>query len=107
MRNRLAGVCLLTAATLVYADAYGTLLHRYETQIKQQERQLRSLRRNLVEKEQEAKRWQQKAETAKAQWAETGQAVDRARQMVREHQQRRNKSRNLAEKAQWSVLEQT
>ena len=67
LTHRVCFVALLLAMTawsLSYADAYSTLLQRYEVQIKQQERQLRSLRKNLLQKEQEAKRWEQKAEAA-------------------------------------------
>ncbi len=106
MRTK-ATLVLLSIASLAYADAYGTLLKRYEAQIKQQERQLGSLRKNLLEKEQEAKRWQQKAEAAKSQWTQAGLAVERARQMVRLNKERRAKTHSLAEAAQWSVIEHT
>jgi septal ring factor EnvC (AmiA/AmiB activator) len=99
-----AGLLVLSVST-VFGDAYGTLLQRYESQIRQQERRLRSLRKNLIEKENEAKRWQQKASAAKVQWTRAGLAVERARQMVREKQQRRTKTQSLAEAAQWTVME--
>jgi len=106
MRIRPA-LALLFAASLTYADAYSTLLQRYETQIKQQERQLRSLRRNLLIKQREAKRWEQKADSAKAQWTEAGLSVEKARRMVRLNQDRRQQSHSKAEEAQWTVLEHT
>ena len=60
------------AASLSYADSYGTLLQRYESQIKQQERHLRSLRKNLLEKEQDAKRWQQKPSSLQKRFSDPG-----------------------------------
>lgn len=107
MRNKKAVVLVMALAAVSYGDAYGTLVQRYEAQIKQQERQLRSLRKNLLEKEQEAKRWEQKADAAKAEWAKAGVAVEGARQQVRANQERRTKSHTLAEAAQWAVLEHT
>jgi murein hydrolase activator len=104
MRNK-AFVIVIAWASVVHADTYNNLIQRYEVEIKKQERQLRSVRKNLMEKEQEAKRWQRRAESAKSQWNETGESVERARRMVRQHQERRTKTQALAEAAQWTVLE--
>jgi septal ring factor EnvC (AmiA/AmiB activator) len=108
--NGVAGLTALTIislATPVFADSYNKLLERYEGQIKQQERQLRALRKNLLQKERDAKRWQQRAETARDQWTDAGVAVQHARDMVRKNAQQRSRTRTLAEAAQWSVLEQS
>jgi septal ring factor EnvC (AmiA/AmiB activator) len=107
MRNKKLVFLLSLTTALVYADAYSTLLQRYEVQIKQQERQLKTLRKNLFVKEQEAKIWQQKEEASKAQWTEAGLAVQRARRMVKGFQGKRNYTHTLAEAAQWSVVERT
>ncbi|OGR91432.1 MAG: hypothetical protein A2992_08010 [Elusimicrobia bacterium RIFCSPLOWO2_01_FULL_59_12] len=106
MRTRLIAA-LLAMGSAARGDVYTTLLQRYESQIKQQESRMRDLRKDLLEKEQEARRWQTKAESAKTQWTQAGLAVSHARKMVRDHQERRSKVHALAEAAQWSLLEQT
>jgi chromosome segregation ATPase len=106
MRNKLPLVAIL-CATAAHADAYSTLLKRYESQIRQQEKQLSILRKSLVIKEKETRRWQQKAESAKSQWTEAGLAVENARKMVRSNRERRNKTRSKVQTAQWSVIEHT
>lgn len=88
-----------------FADAYSTLLQRYEAQIKQQERHLLTLKKNLQAKEQEAHRWQQKAGVAKEEWTKAGLSVHQARSMVRTLQARRGKTKVMAQEAQWSVLQ--
>jgi septal ring factor EnvC (AmiA/AmiB activator) len=106
MRTK-ATILVLLMASVVSGDTYSTLIQRYEIQIKQQEKHLRSLRRNLQAKQQEAVRWQQKAEAAKTQWTQAGLAAEQARKMVRIQQQRRARTHTLAEAAEWSVIEHT
>jgi septal ring factor EnvC (AmiA/AmiB activator) len=107
MRNRLTVLTLIAAASVVFADAYATLLKRYEAQIRQQEKQLKVIRKNLIEKEQEAKMWQVKAEAAKTRWTQAGLEVENARRMVRLQHERRQQSRVKADAAEWSVIEHT
>ena len=81
-----------------------------KTQIKQQERQLRSLRRKSDRKRAgRPNAGSKKADAAKAQWAQAGLAVEAARagRKFAPIQERRTKSHTLAEQAQWTVLEHT
>lgn len=95
------------ASGQVHADAYDTLMKRYEKQIGQQERQLQSLRIHLQQKERDAARWQQKAQDAKAQWSQAASSVERAGQAVQGIRERRSKTRTLADAAEWSATERT
>src|SRR5258708_505620 len=70
MKIKLAGLLLLWCASTALADSYSALLKRYEKQIGQQERQLKSLHLNLEEKERDVNRWRNRAEDAKAAWSE-------------------------------------
>jgi murein hydrolase activator len=92
---------------VVRADAYDTLLHRYERQIRQQEKQLETLRSGLIEKEKEAQHWQQKAEDARAQWSQAGTAVEKTRVAVQGVRDRLTRTRTLASAAEWSATEHT
>jgi septal ring factor EnvC (AmiA/AmiB activator) len=99
-----AAVCV---SSLVYADAYDTLLRRYERQIQQQEKQLGTLRSRLLEKEREANRWQHKAEEARDQWTQAGSAVEKTRSFVHGVRDQLKQTRVLAEAAEWAATEQT
>jgi murein hydrolase activator len=97
----------LVAAAPLGAEAYDALMRRYEKQIQQQERQLKTLRVNLMQKERDAVRWQQKAEEAKTQWSQAGNSVDQARETAKSFRQHWTKSKTLADAAEWSVTEKS
>jgi len=98
---------LVGTAALLHADAYDTLMKRYEKQIGQQERQLQSLRVHLQQKERDAGRWQQKAQEVKTQWSQAATASEHARQTIQGIRDRRAKTRTLADAAEWSATERT
>lgn len=88
------------------ADAYDILLKRYEKQIRQQERQMKSLRANLLEKEREASRWQQKAEGAKTEWSQVSASAAAFQEKADAVRERWLKTRAQADAAEWVVTEQ-
>lgn len=100
-----AGMTLFFYASSVMGDAADTLLKRYESQIEQQERQLRSLKDRLVGKEREAERWQKMTEEAKTHWSQAGASAERARRAVQAVQRYTTRTRALAEAAEWSATE--
>ena len=103
---RLKSVVLIAAcASLVHADSYDVLLKRYDKQIRQQERQLKALRKNLLEKEKDAQQWLQKANAAKTEWSRAGAAAEHARDMVASVRRSRVKTHALADSAQWSSIQ--
>lgn len=106
MRNSLI-FPLLFMPIMAHADAYDDLLKRYEKQIKQQEKQLSSLRSNMQNKEREAERWQQKAEDAKSQWTQARDSAEHVRQKAENLKQRWSQTRMLADAAEWTVTTQT
>lgn len=91
----------------LYADSYDALLRRYERQIHSQERQLRVLRTNLLEKERDAREWQRKAKEAKSAWERGKTSVQKASEKVRHFREQWSKTHLLAETAQWSVVEKS
>src|SRR5688500_13555302 len=98
---------LCVAVTTAFADSYDVLLKRYERQIVQQERQLKSLRSRLLEKERDAQRWQDRAQHAKANWNDATREAEEMKEKVRGVQERYRKTRTLADAAEWSVAERT
>ena len=90
---------------LLYADAYDTLMQRYEKQIRQQEKQLQSLRGRLADKEKEAQQWKEKSEQAKIQWSQAAALVDQARGKVQKVHSQWSRAHTLADAAEWSATE--
>jgi septal ring factor EnvC (AmiA/AmiB activator) len=99
-----AGMTVLLG-TASFADPYSVLLKRYEKQIYQQERQLKSLRSRLDEKERDVTLWQNKAEQAKAAWSQSSAALAESREKIKQIHASRQKSRVLADAAQWKSTE--
>jgi septal ring factor EnvC (AmiA/AmiB activator) len=103
-----AAVVLLVIArlpTLCYADAYDTLLKRYEKQIGQQERELTGLRGRLAEKERDVTRWRTKADQAKTEWTAAGAMLDQTRAKIKSVHVQRQSTRLEADAAQWKTTE--
>jgi septal ring factor EnvC (AmiA/AmiB activator) len=101
-------LCLCVALPWAcWADSYDVLLKRYEKQIAQQERQLKSLRANLEQKEREALRWQKEAEQAKTQWTRVNTAVGESRRKFDAVKEKWKETRTQANAAEWAVTEQT
>ncbi|MFA5975675.1 MAG: peptidoglycan DD-metalloendopeptidase family protein [Elusimicrobiota bacterium] len=92
-------------ATMVHANSYDVLLKRYEHQIRQQERQLQSLKTHLAEKEREAQHWQKKAEDAKALWTRANASAEQTRRTIQTVRGHRNTTRVLANAAESSATE--
>ncbi len=99
--------CIIFAPLCVHAEAYDSLLKRYERQIVQQSRQLKSLRARLSENDRDVLKWQRKAEDSRQLWVQTGQNADRARQKAEASREEWTRTRHLAESAQWDVATQT
>ncbi len=97
----------MALAVTAHADSYDGLLKRYAKQIRQQDKQLQTLRANLRMKEQEAKAWQGKAEQAKTQWSQAQIESDRVRVAVQSVRVQRRQSQTLAEAAEWSAVERS
>jgi septal ring factor EnvC (AmiA/AmiB activator) len=98
------GISLFSAG-LALADSYSVLLKRYEKQIHQQERQLKGLNSRLDEKERDVTRWQNKAEQAKTAWSQSSVALSASRDKIKQVQASLQKSRLLADAAQWKSTE--
>ena len=104
-RINLAVILLFGMSCFAHADAYDRMLHRYEKEIRRQEKQLSSLKARLDEKQREANRWQQKAEESKSQWSQAASSVDKARAKAQNVQEQLNKTRALADAAESSATE--
>ena len=98
---------LAACAPLAYADAYTTLLHRYQKQIQQQEKQLGSLRERLQEKARDVTRWKSKADDAKSAWSDATSQLEGAQAKVKEVHDKRQLVRLQADAAQWKSTENT
>jgi len=96
---------LFACAGTAFGDAYQSLLRRYEKQIRRQERELKSLRSRLEEKEKDIGRWQTKAESAKSAWSQASSSLQQARQQVKRLHGKRDQSRLLADAARWKSAE--
>src|SRR5687768_6081830 len=92
---------------VVYADNYDTLLRRYEKQISQQSRQLKSLRARLAENERDVLKWQRRAEDSRQQWSSMADDAERARAKVEMTREDWIKTRHLADAAEWDAATQT
>jgi len=100
--------CIVFGLPLLgHADAYQSLLRRYEKQIQQQNRQLKSLRVRLSETDREASRWQKKGEQAREQWKQLTSEADKARQKADDLRDQWTKTRSLAEAVEWETAAQT
>ncbi len=96
---------VLLASSLVYADAYTTLLQRYEKQIRAQEKQLGSLRERLQEKEREVVRWKNKADEAKVAYAGSSATLELTRGRMKTVHHQRVMVRTEADAAQTKTTE--
>ena len=105
MKRSSFAVVAVLIPSLLHADAYDTLMHRYEKQIRQQEKQLQSLRGRLADKEKEAEQWKEKSEQAKAQWSQAAALTDHARQKVQGVHSQWSRAHTLADAAEWSATE--
>jgi len=105
MKTSIAVALLLGSASLAHADSYSSLLKRYEKQIRQQERQLGSLRSRLQEKEKDIARWRGKADEAKAAWTEASATLEQTRTKVKILHDKRQQVRLEADAAQWKTTE--
>lgn len=107
MNLKIVTCALFVAPLLAHADAYQSLLRRYEKQIEKQSKQLQSLRARLADNDREASRWQKKGEQAKEQWSQVSHEADRARQKADEAKEQWVKTRRLAEAVEWETATQT
>ena len=93
------------AASTSFAGTYDSLFKRYEKQIRQQERQLKTMRARLKEKELDVARWQAKAADAKALWSEAAAALDQSREAIKAVRIKRQQTRLMADAALWKSTE--
>ncbi len=105
MKTRMALLVPVFCVPLAYGDAYSTLLHRYEKQIQQQEKQLGSLRTRLQEKGRDAARWKNKAMEAKTAWTQASGALEETRAKLKIVHDKRQQVRLEADAAQWKTAE--
>jgi septal ring factor EnvC (AmiA/AmiB activator) len=105
MRIRAAALVVVLCAPIVYGDSYNSLLRRYEKQIRQQDRQLQTLRSRLQEKERDVTRWRAKADEAKAAWSEASASLEQTRAKVKSVHEKRQQTRLMADAAQWKTTE--
>ncbi len=105
MRINSSALLVLFCSSLALGDSYSSLLKRYEKQIHQQERQLKSLRERLDEKERDVNRWRGKAEEAKTAWSDASAALEQTRGKVKVVHDKRQLVRLEADAAQWKTTE--
>jgi hypothetical protein len=105
MKGSLAAWTLLCCVPFAYGDAYSSLLHRYEKQIRQQEQQLGNLRGRLQQKELDVVRWKNKAGEAKTAWTEASAALEQTRTKVKIVHDKRMQVSVQADAAQWKTTE--
>lgn len=105
MKKSSIAIMAVLMPTLLHADAYDTLVHRYEKQIRQQEKQLESLRGRLADKEKEAQQWKEKSEQAKTEWSQAAALAEHARQKVQAVHSQWTRAHTLADAAEWSATE--
>lgn len=105
MRSKLSLIVLLGGASIAHADAYSTLLRRYEKQISGQEKQLTQLRERLQEKERDVLRWKSKAEEAKVAWNASTAQLEQTRAKMKVVRDKRLQVRLEADAAQWKTAE--
>jgi len=98
-------LCLIFCASVGRADTYGSLLRRYEKQIRHQERELKSLKSRLDEKARDVTRWQSKAESAKASWSEASASLEETRLKMKLVHQKAQQTRIQADAALWKTTE--
>lgn len=96
---------MLFCASSAFADAYSTLLKRFEKQIKGQEKQLKQLQVRLQEKEKDVVRWKSKADEAKSAWTESSAQLDQTRARMKQVRDKRVQTRIEADAAQWKTAE--
>jgi septal ring factor EnvC (AmiA/AmiB activator) len=82
VKKLLTGLCALLLACPLEAEPYSVLIHRYEGEIRRQERQLRSLQSNLHEKQEKAETYRRLAEKAHLQWERLTESVKTAQMKV-------------------------
>jgi murein hydrolase activator len=105
MKTRTVILPLLLSASLAYGDAYTSLLHRYEKQIQQQEKELVALRGRLQDKERDVARWKNKADEAKAAWSVASASLEETRAQAKVVHAKRQAVRIQADAAQWKTTE--
>ncbi len=105
MKISAAAFAVFFCAPLAYGDAYTSLLHHYEKQIQQQEKQLGSLRERLQEKEHDVTRWKNKAGEAKTAWNEASASLEQTRAKVKTVHDKRMQVGLQADAAQWKTTE--
>lgn len=103
MRRAACGFLAVLIAWPAYAETYGTLVHRYESEIRRQERQLHSLQRNLQEKQEKAAEYRTLAEKAKAQWQRLSDSVKTAEGKVKLVRTELEKTSRQVQAAGWQV----
>jgi septal ring factor EnvC (AmiA/AmiB activator) len=109
-RNRLRFLFFLCGGFLLcrgisFGDATDALLHRYEKQIRLQERQMSGLRLRLAEKEKDIVLWQSKSEAAKSAWTDASAMIEETRAKIAWAHDKRQKTQIQADAALWKTTE--
>jgi len=101
----LVGISLLMVSG-ASAQTFESRLRRYEAEIRQQEKQLRSLKLNLKRKEEKAAEWKSMADSAKRRWEQMAASVKWAQSQWKAAQQTYAKTTSQVQTAQWQSATQ-
>jgi len=102
----LISALILQASVFSLAQSLDPQWRRYEAEIQRQERQLRSLKRNLREKEEKASQWKSLADEARSRWENVSSSMKWAQAQWKAAQRAYSQTSHKAEVAQQQTATQ-